>query len=150
MDTNLLRDESGSDTDSDNENRALKCRVNANSLLQTVQIVGKAIIGEYNQERSNTSILTGRAYVEELLSQNTNEQRFANVFRMPQRVFLDLCEWWERGNHLRSTVNVDIKEQVAIISKNNTLRSVRPVRLTHLTPERKSRIRTQRRIDVAS
>ena len=36
------------------------------------------------------------------------------------------------------------------ISKNNTLRSVRPVRLTHLTPERKSRIRTQRRIDVAS
>jgi len=76
MDTNLLRDDSGSDTDSDNENRALKGRVNANSFLQTVQIVGKAIIGEYNQERSNTSILTGRAYVEELLCQNTNKQRF--------------------------------------------------------------------------
>jgi len=114
MDTNLLRDESGLDTDSDNESRALKGRVNANSLLQTVEIVGKAIIGEYNQERSNTSILTGRAYVEELLSQNTNKQRFADVFRMPQRVFLDLCEWLERGNHLRSTVNVDIKEQLAM------------------------------------
>jgi len=104
MDTNLLRDESGLETDSDNKDRALKGRVNANSLLQTVQIVRKAIIGEYNQERSNTSILRGRAYFEELLSQNTNKQRFADVFRMPQSVFLDLCEWWERGNHLRSTV----------------------------------------------
>jgi len=39
------------------------------------------------------------------------------------------------------------------ISKNNTLGSVRPVRPlrpTHLKPERKPRIRTQRRIDVAS
>jgi len=36
------------------------------------------------------------------------------------------------------------------ISKNNTLHSVRSVHLTHLTPERKWRIRIQRRIDVAS
>jgi len=61
MDTNLLRDESGSDTDSDNENRPLKDRVNASSLLQIVPIVSKAIIGEYNQEGSHRSILTGRA-----------------------------------------------------------------------------------------
>ena len=40
--------------------------------------------------------------------------------------------------------------RMVFISKNNTLRAVRPVRLTHLTAERKSRIRTQRRIDVAS
>ena len=44
----------------------------------------------------------------------------------------------------------DCDRVVRGISKNNTLRSVRPVRLTHLTPEHKSRIRTQRRIDVAS
>jgi len=49
-----------------------------------------------------------------------------------------------------SSFRVIVLLQTFSISKNNTLRSVRPVRLTHLTPERKSRIRTQRRIDVAS
>ena len=113
MYTNILRDKSGSDTDSDNENRPLKDRVNASSLLQIVQIFSKAIIGEYNQEGSHISILTGRAYVEKFLSQNTNQQRFADVFGMPQWVFLDLCEWLERGNYLKSIVNIDVKEQVA-------------------------------------
>jgi len=28
-------------------------------------------------------------------------------------VFLDLCEWLERGNYLKSIVNIDVKEQVA-------------------------------------
>jgi len=53
------------------------------------------------------------------------------------------------GGVAEEPVELDDPEAL-FISKNNTLRSVRPVRLTHLTPERKSRIRTQRRIDIAS
>ena len=114
MDANSIRYQSGSDSDSESDDEKQKGKVNSNSLLQTVQVVGEVVIGEYSLERSRTSILTGRAYVRELLDVKTSKTRFYEVFRMPRGVFLALCSWLETGGHLRSTAKIDIEEQVAM------------------------------------
>jgi len=104
MDLTIIPDHCSSDSDSDTVNEGQQGRVNANTLLQIVQIVGETIVGKYSLRRSDPLRLTGGVYVEELLSEDTNIQRFLDVFRMPRRVFLQLVGWLKAKGFLRCTV----------------------------------------------
>lgn len=121
-------DESCSDTDSESSDEDLAYTSGQINLLNIIANVEEYANDHFEVERIRTSVLTGRAYVEELLSVRTKESRFHEVFRMSKCVFLQLCDLLEEGGHLRSTIHVSVTEQLAIflwtVSHNGSNRLV--------------------------
>jgi hypothetical protein len=62
-----------------------------------------------------TSILTGDAYVKELLAETVNRRREFEVLRMPSSSFVQLAKWCvQQGVLCRSRKGVTVEEQLAI------------------------------------
>jgi hypothetical protein len=70
------------------------------------------VLWMYIKKPCRTSVLSGAAYVQELL--HGHERRAFKVFQMPITVFEDLCTWLRKNTEVDGTKGLDIKESVAI------------------------------------
>jgi len=119
---------SDSDSDSNNSQRDIvRCQMNGSQLLHIVANIEELIHHRFGARPMRNSILTGQAYLAELLSINTQEQRFQEVFRMSRKVSYKLCNILEASGYLRSTKHI-ANEQVAMfiwtVSHNRSSREV--------------------------
>jgi len=122
---------SSSDSDSDSNNSPrdiVRCQMNGSQLLHIVANIEELIHHRFGARPMGNSILTGQAYLAELLLINTQEQRFQEVFRMSRKVFYKQCDILEASGYLRSTKHIAVNEQVAMfiwtVSHNRSSREV--------------------------
>jgi len=86
----------------------------ANLLLHIGQDVAKAALDIMVNKPCDTSALTGKAYVQELISPTTHPNRIQDALRMPRITFLKLCTWLQQNNLLRNSKYLELEEQVAM------------------------------------
>jgi len=85
-----------------------------NLLLHIGQDVAKAALDIMVNEPCHTSALSGKAYVQELISPTTHPNRIQDALRMPRITFLKLCTWLQHNNLLRNSKYLELEEQVAM------------------------------------
>jgi len=114
-DTSSLKG-SSSDTDCDSNcsKRHIIGRIKGSNLLHIISNIEELINHQIGARPMCNSVLTGEAYAAELLSANSQEQRFQEVFRMSRRVFYKLCDKLAAGSYLRSIKNIAVNQQVAM------------------------------------
>ena len=76
-----------------------------------IEVIGYYYQAHYLKERYNTQLVTGEAYVQELL--RSNPRRIATVLRMPVHTYFALVDWLLENTSLRTT-RVSVVEKVAV------------------------------------
>jgi hypothetical protein len=107
-DSDLSRDSNTDNTD--NETEFLSPHTLLNVSISAVEKYYKMY---YEKTPSHTSVLTGHAYVKELL-ESRNPRRQKQAFRMPISTFRTLCDWFRARKLLSDEKKIKVEEQVAI------------------------------------
>jgi len=115
---------SNCDSDSDTQERNMVSKINRHQLLHIVANIQEFIDHRFGAGPMRNSVLTGETDLAELLIDNSQKQRFQEIFRMSCRVFYKLCDELEGGGYLRSTRHIAVNKQVAmfrwIVSHNRS------------------------------
>jgi len=80
-------------------------------LLAVAALVAQYESPLYDKTPYHTSKLTGKQYVDDLLSSG-NSQRIIDVLRMPLETFFTLRDWCIEHDHLQPTIHISVEEQL--------------------------------------
>ena len=85
-----------------------------NLLLHIGQDVTNAAWDIMVNNPCHTSVLSGKAYVHELISPETHPNRIQDALHMLCITFLKICTWFQQNNLLSNSKHLGLEEQVAI------------------------------------